>query len=368
MLLPGHATPQGTARYRDRFAARLPGNYRESDRLWISSIGLGTYLGNPTSEVDDHYCEAIVRAAELGANVFDTAVNYRHMRSERAIGRALETLIASGTLDRDEVVLATKGGFLSFDASSPQDASAYFHEKLIAPGLVRPDEVVAGCHVMSPRYLAHQIDVSRANLGVETIDIYYIHNPETQLQEISREEFLRRLKAAFGALEQAVADNKIRVYGTATWNGYRVAPESDEAISLADVLRAAEEAGGSDHHFRAAQLPFNIAMPEALTASTQTVDGRRVPFLQAARESRLMVFASASLLQSRLTQGLPAEIAERLPGFKTDAQRSIQFVRSTPGITCALVGMSRRDHVQENLSTAAVPPLSLADYKKIFQR
>jgi aryl-alcohol dehydrogenase-like predicted oxidoreductase len=233
---------------------------------------------------------------------------------------------------------------------------------------VRPEEVAAGCHVMTPRYLEDQIEVSRRNLGLETLDLYYVHNPETQLTDISREEFFRRLAAAFAALEKAVAQGKIRSYGTATWNAYRVGLGSNEALALGEVLLLAEEVGGKDHHFRAVQLPFNLAMPEALTASTQLSDGAMVPVLQVARAHGLMVFASASLLQSKLSRGLPADIQKWFPGLQTDAQRAIQFVRSTPGITCALVGMSRPEHVEEDLATASVARLTLEDFRAIFTK
>jgi aryl-alcohol dehydrogenase-like predicted oxidoreductase len=238
MLIPGYATPEGTARFRARFEARLPDHCRLSNGLWISSIGLGTYLGDPTAACDQLYRDAVTRAVELGTNHFDTAINYRHQRSERAIGLALTQMIAAGALRRDEVVLATKGGFLTFDADEPDDPSTYFYEKLIRTGLVQPEEVAAGCHVMAPKFLTSQIELSRQNLGVETLDIYYVHNPETQLSAVSRPEFHRRLWAAFEALEKAVAEGKIRVYGTATWNAYRHGPNSREAVSLAEVLRA----------------------------------------------------------------------------------------------------------------------------------
>lgn len=367
MILKGFATPEGTARFRGRFEGSLPGHYRLSHQLCIASIGLGTYLGDPTPEVDDRYGAAVARAAELGTNVFDTAANYRHMRSERAVGRSLARLVSSGSVQRDEVVLATKGGFLAFDGELTQDPAEYFQERLIQSGLLKPEDVVAGCHAMSPRYLASQIDTSRDNLGVETIDIYFLHNPETQLKEVPRKEFLVRLAAAFAALEQAVADGKIGMYGTATWNGYRVPPDSAEALSLQVIYAVAEEVGGKNHHFGAVQLPFNIAMPEALTANTQPAGEKPVPFLHLARERGLMVFASASLLQGQLTQGLPEATRKRLAGLQTDAQRSLQFVRSTPGITCALTGMSRQEHVEENLATASVRPLNLQDYRRLFQ-
>ncbi len=367
MLIPGFATLEGTERFRARFAAQLSGHYRQSQQLWTASVGLGTYLGDPTPEVDARYRAAVIRAAEMGTNVFDTAINYRNMRSERAVAQGFEALLSAGTVQRDEIILATKGGFLAFDDASSQDASDYFREKLIDSGLVRPEEVVAGCHVMSPRYLANQIDLSRANLGVETIDIYYLHNPEIQLKQISREDFRDRLRAAFAALEQAVADGKIRMYGTATWTAYRTPADSSDALSLRMILDVAAEVGGRDHHCRAVQLPFSIAMPEALTANTQAMNGKPVPFLHLAREDGLMVFASATLLQSQLTRGLPEELRQKFPGLGADAQRAIQFVRSAPGITCALVGMSRREHLEEDLATAAVAPLPLKDYRKIFQ-
>jgi aryl-alcohol dehydrogenase-like predicted oxidoreductase len=368
MLIPGYATAEGTERFRRRFEARLPGHLRQACGLWVSSIGLGTYLGEPTQSYDHLYREAVIRAAELGTNVFDSAINYRHQRSERAIGQALAETIAAGTLRRDEVLLATKGGFLTFDTDQPEDPQAYFSETLIRPGLVNPEEVAAGCHVMSPRYLENQIEASRRNLGVETIDVYYVHNPETQLGELSREEFYRRLRAAFEALERAAADGKIRVYATATWNAYRVRPDSPDAISLEQVLCVAQEVGGKNHHFRAIQLPFNLAMPEALASPTQSRNGKQVSVLELARANGLMVFASASLMQSHLCQGLPPEIQESFPGLATDAQRALQFVRSTPGITCALVGMSRLAHVEENLATASIPPLTFDEFRAIFAK
>ena len=368
MLIHGYATPEGTARYRQRFADILPAHYRESKGLWVSSIGLGTYLGDPSDAVDDRYAETAALAAHAGINVFDTAVNYRHMRSERAIGRAVAELTSSGVAKRDEIIVATKGGFLSYDGKEPDDPEAYFQEKLIQRGLAAPEEIVAGCHTLAPRYLAHQIDVSRGNLGIDTIDLYYLHNPETQLREVSHDEFLRRLRLAIDVLEQAVADGKIRMYGAATWNGFRVQPDSQEAISLEEFLRVAREVGAGKHHFAAVQVPFNIAMPEALAANTQTMNGRPAPLLHVARENGLMVFSSASLLQSHLAKGLPAGFQQWIPGFSTDAQRAIQFVRSTPGITCALVGMSSRQHLQENIATASQPPLSLAEYRGMFHK
>jgi aryl-alcohol dehydrogenase-like predicted oxidoreductase len=366
MLTPGYATTAGTERFARRFAM-LSGHFGKFQRLHVSSIGIGTYLGEPTAECDAQYREAMEEALALGVNVIDTAVNYRHQRSERAVAQALKAAMASGAIQRDEVLVATKGGFLSFDGNEPDDPSAYFERTLIDSGIVRPEDVVAGCHVMSPKYLENQIEVSRRNLGLETIDVYYLHNPEMQAEHVAREEFDRRIRAAFATLEKAAGDGRIRLYGTATWNGYRAGFDSREALSLADLLRLAEEVGGQDHHFRAIQLPFNLAMPEALSARTQRLKGKTVPVLHVARAQGMLVFASASLLQRKLAEGLPAETHAWFPGLEKDSQRAIQFVRSTPGISCALVGMSRREHVMENLRTAQTPPLNLDQFRAIFK-
>jgi aryl-alcohol dehydrogenase-like predicted oxidoreductase len=365
-LIQGYATGEGTARFRDRFGDRLPAHFRRAGGLWLSSIGLGTYLGDPTDAHDALYRRALTRAIELGTNVLDTAANYRHQRSERVIGEILSQMIAAGSVQRDEIFVSTKGGFLSFDRDEPPDAGAYFGQKFIETGVVRPDEVAAGCHVMSPAYLENQIETSRRNLGLGTIDLYYVHNPETQFSQVSRADFYRRLKAAFAQLEKAVRDGHIRAYGTATWNAYRAGPQARDSMSLAEVLRTAEEAGGTGRHFRALQLPFNLAMTEALTSSTQNVHATPVPVLQMAQAHGLMVFASASMLQGQLSAGIPDEIRRQFSGLNTDAQRALQFVRSAPGITSALVGMSRVEHVEENMMTARVPPLPFQLFRALF--
>ena len=366
MLIPGHATEEGTERFLQRFGHRLPKHFKSVRGLQLSSIGVGTYLGDPTDGCDRGYTNALTCAMEMGVNVLDSAVNYRHQRSERAIGRALAQMVAGGNVQRDELFLATKGGFLALDGEPPPDPAAYFYQRVIESGLARPEDVVAECHVITPAYLKDQIEVSRKNLGAATIDLYYLHNPETQLSRVDRSEFYDRLRRAFTALEEAVTEGKICSYGTATWNAFRVGRDRGDAVTLLEVLQAAKEAGGAGHHFRAIQLPFNLAMLEALQNRTQAMNTGEVSVLQAAPRLGLMVFASASLLQGQLAEGLPDEIRRKFPGLNTDAQRSIQFVRSTPGVTSALVGMSHIEHVKENLATASVPPLTLEEYRAIF--
>jgi aryl-alcohol dehydrogenase-like predicted oxidoreductase len=243
---------------------------------------------------------------------------------------------------------------------------AYIEETFIKPGVCKWDDFVQSSHCMTPAYLSHQLDQSLRNLKLESIDIYYIHNPESQLAEVSRDEFYKRLRAAFEFLETAVADGKISVYGTATWNGYRAPVDSPEYLSLERVEETAREVAGDSHHFKVVQLPFNLAMTEAFTDANQTLGGRKVTFLEAAAEFGVTVMSSASMLQSRLSSGLPPIVGSSLRGLRTDAQRAIQFTRSTPGIDVALVGMSDVAHVEENMEAAKIPPATAEEYLKLF--
>ena len=367
MAQPGWATAEETANYRKRFEGKIPSeHFRPSQGLWLSSVGIGTYLGNHDAAADDLYRRAVIRSVELGSNVIDSAINYRFQRSERAIGAALKELAAKG-FGRSEIAVATKGGFLPFDGSPPSDVRSYFIETFVKPGIASPSDLAAGCHCMTPAYLLNQLDCSRANLDVDCIDIYYVHNPETQAAAVSREEFKGRLFEAFGALEGAVATGKIRMYGTATWNAYRNAPETKEYLSLCEVVEVARKAGGDGHHFKVIQLPFNLAMLEALTKKNQTVDSEQLSTLEAAQRLGITVMCSASMLQGQLARNLPPFVGEVFTGLETDAQRSLQFVRSTPGVVTALVGMKQLHHVEENLKVAETPPVAWEQYAKLFK-
>ncbi|MFZ0887026.1 MAG: aldo/keto reductase [Candidatus Binataceae bacterium] len=366
-MLKNRATAEATADYARRFSA-LPGNYRTAIGLTVASIGIGTYLGENDAATDRAYQEAVKAALLGGINLVDTAVNYRLQRSERSIGMALAELAAAGKIRREEILVATKGGYLTFDGEVPANPRTWFSEKYLDTGIIEPADLVEGSHCIAPGYIEAMIEISRANLGLETIDIYYLHNPESQLGSVDRSELTARIRRVFELLERKVAEGAIAVYGTATWNGYRVAPDDRSYLSLDEMVRAAQEVGGQDHHFRAIQLPFNLAMPEALSVSNQRIKGGQATVLQAAHSMGVAVCASASLLQGRLTRGLPPVVAEAFSGLKTDAQRALQFVRSTPGIDVALVGMKSAEHVREILETAMVPPAPFDAILKLFRR
>jgi aryl-alcohol dehydrogenase-like predicted oxidoreductase len=363
----GSATADGSLRYAARFQGRsAAGHFREiRGGLVLSSIGIGTYLGEPDDSTDRAYTDAVVTAVESGINVVDSAINYRFQRSERAIGAALKDLFAKG-YSRDEIVLCTKAGFLTPDGEMPADPNSYFSREFLERGIFTADDIAAGCHCMAPGYLSDQLERSRRNLGVATIDVFYLHNPETQLSEVSPEVFRARIREAFLFLESSVASKAIRAYGLATWNSFRDAPEANGYLSLKEMADIARDVAGDDHHFRFVQLPFNIAMPEALTRPNQMIDGKLVPMVQAARALNIALITSAALLQGQLTKNLPPFIRAAL-GLQDNSSLALQFARSVPGLTTALVGMSNVQPVKANTQLVSVEPASREQFLKLFE-
>ena len=361
------AMTDGTARYRARFEDAAKGHFRQARDLWMSSIGIGTYLGEPNEQTDRRYTEAVVRALELGVNVIDTAANYRFQRSERSIGAALSELSGRG-FGRDELVICTKGGYLPFDGAPPPDVRQYVEDNFIETGIASWGDIAGGSHCMRPRYLESQLEQSLRNMNIGCVDVYYVHNPESQLSAVSSEEFWRRLRAAFEFLEQSVAQGKIRNYGVATWNGFRVEPNARGYHSLEQMVETARDIAGDSHHFRFIQLPVNLAMPEALFFRNQEVGDEWMTVSDAANQLGVTVIASGSILQGQIVRGLPEAIRQALGSLATDAQTGIQFVRSAPGVTTALVGMSHVAHVEENLELVRAEPASPADLTDLFEQ
>ncbi len=364
-------TASGTWGYRDRFGGSYGRTYfRRYPPGVCSSIGIGTYLGAPTEVQDARYAEALSSGLEHGINVIDTAINYRCQRSERVIGAVLKET----SIDRASIVLTTKGGFLPFDGSRPENPSAYIQDRFIDTGRVDPATLVRGSHCIAPAYISDQLDQSLSNLGVETIDCYYVHNPETQLLERDRETVSQTLQSTFELLERRRKAGDIRQYGVATWDGFRVPTDHEQYLSLPKLLTIAQEAadrvGVDEHGLTTLQLPFNIHMSDAFSRKnhTYTIDGetRQLSTLEVAHEAGLFVFTSASLGQGELASGIPADVGAQVSG-DTAVQRAINFARSAPGVTCSLVGMGTPDHVPENAAAGTFDPLGASAFDAVFE-
>jgi aryl-alcohol dehydrogenase-like predicted oxidoreductase len=363
------ATAEGTAGYAGRFAGKTAqSHFRKLGDLTVGSIGIGTYLGLHADEVDLAYEQALTTALRLGCNHIDTAINYRCMRSEKAIGRALARLFDDGRFSREEIVVATKGGYVPFDGEPPANIRAYIRSAYVEPGLVEEDALVGGCHSIAPRFLEKQITRSLENLRVDTIDLYYLHNPEVHRAVLPRNLFLDRMRRAFAYLEEEVARGRIARYGVSSWEAFRSEPSSPVYLSIEELLGVARKVAGDRNHFAAIQVPFNAAMMEAFALVSQEVGAENVSTIDASQRLGIAVTASAPLLQGRLLKQFPGFLAGGMKDLSSKAEKSLQFVRSVPGIAAVLVGMSREVHVVENLSLARRPPLGEEEFFRLFEQ
>lgn len=351
-MIEGHATPAGTAAYSEAHPAPA-GHYRIAQGLTLSSLGMGSYLGGTAQEARREYGAATHACLRGGVNVLDTAANYRDQASERDLGRGLARFVADGG-DRCGVLVCSKAGFLHGDCDE-RDQDTWFEEEY--GGVLAPTQVLSG-HSLAPAYIAHELERSRRNLGLATLDVLMLHNPEHQLEwGVSEPTFLARVGAAFEVLERACDAGQLRMYGVATWDGLRTPPDQKGHLSLVKLVHEAGQArmraGGraGDHHLRVVQLPVNLAMTEAALRPTQPFRfGAQTP-LECAKELGMVVLASASLAQMRLGS-LPPDYAKAF-GTTSAPDTALQFTRSVPGVTTALVGMGRQAHAAANTSFVA---------------
>jgi aryl-alcohol dehydrogenase-like predicted oxidoreductase len=292
--------------------------------------------------------------------------------SERALGVALARAIREGTATRDQIVVVTKGGLLTPDpelARSAGEARRQLVASYVETGLVPPERLAGGVLCLEPAFLLDQIQRSRNNLRLETLDVWLLEQPELALQAFGEPDFQHLLCRAFEALEQAVSERQIAAYGVCSWDGF-LRPHTDRAhLSLLDLFQWALDVGGADHHLRAIQLPYNLAMAEALRLPSQIgPSGGTAAVLSALRGTGTLVLASAPLVQGRAFGRLPDFVRKCLPGPRGDAQLCLQFARSSPGITSAIVGMREAAHIEQNLALARVPVAAPEAIEALFEQ
>ncbi len=256
-LLPGTlggcATAAGTRRYLERH--QVPG--RDLGPVSVAALGFGGYRLN---EHDAEHRAALVAALRGGVHLIDTAPNYGGGSSETLIGQVVAELVAAGELSRDEVVLVSKVGYVQGPDLEHAKERAASHDGY-------PDTVEFGddlWHCIHPRWIERQITQSLQRLGLETLDVCLLHNPEYYLQDLARrgtlsletarDTFYARVEQAFAHLEQERERGRIATYGVSS--NTLVASASDAtATHLERFLASAERVGATG--FRVVQFPCN---------------------------------------------------------------------------------------------------------------
>ncbi len=363
-MISGFATSEGTKKF-----AKLSGvnqaNFKEFENLTLSNVGIGTYLGDADSITDELVTNAVKQSILSGINVVDTAINYRSQKAERSVGKAVSELIKEEKISRDQIFLSTKNGYVTNDADVQLGFWEYVKEEYTKKGILKEGDVTSGYHCMTPTYLSDQLERSLKNLGLECIDLMYLHNAvEGQIKDVSKEKFLENLKDVFELYEQKRDEGKIKFYGMATWECFRVPKDNPQYLSFEDTVNMAKKIGGENHGFRFIQLPFNLHYDQALLGKNQSLGTNNVSVLEAAVKLGIGVFTSVPLMQGRLlAPGAMPDFGDLKPSL-----RALQFVRSTPGVLAPLVGQKSSDHVSENLEIMKIPPMSEDEFLTLVKK
>jgi aryl-alcohol dehydrogenase-like predicted oxidoreductase len=366
IYIKGFASSEGTKKFRDiaikKGKAYL--HFKEFDDLILSSIGMGTYLGDLSKEDDTDIENALYESVKSHAiNVIDSAINYRAMKSEKSIGRSITRLVNDGIISRDEIFVSTKNGYITNDGDYPMlDVWEYIQRMYISTGIIKAEDISSGYNVLKPAYIEKCIERSRFNLKLDTIDLVYVHNAfESWHQDVTKDKFFDMLSKVFEIYEKFRSENKIRYYGMATWTCFRVSEENKEYLSLAEVYNIAKSIGGIDHGFRFIQLPYNLAYSEALFLKNQNVGNeKKLTILEAAKRLKIGVFSSVPLLQGKLIQ---TKIPDYSEGLTDPIMKLVQIIRSSPSIIAPLIGQKKMDHVNNNNKISEVRPLSEEEFK-----
>ena len=363
-MISGYATSEGTKNFSKNSQVNLD-NFKIFENLHLSNVGIGTYLGNPDSQTDELVKNAVKQSILSGVNVIDTAINYRAQKAERSVGKAIAELIQEEKITRNQVFVSSKNGYVTNDADIQEDFMQYVMRELGKPGIVKEGDITSGYHCMTTAYLSDQLDRSLKNLDLECIDLMYLHNGiEGQIKDISKDEFLEKLKSVFELYEQKRDEGKIKFYGMATWECFRVQDNDPQHLSLEDIVQMAKKIGGDNHGFKFIQLPYNMNYDQALLGKNQIIGNKPVSILESAVTLGIGVFTSVPFMQGRLlSPGVMPEFSDLKSSL-----RALQFIRSSPGVLAPLVGQKSAEHVSENLEIMKIPPLSNEDFVALVKK
>ncbi|MGD9124296.1 MAG: aldo/keto reductase [Desulfarculaceae bacterium] len=286
--------------------------------LTVSQAGFGGY--RITAQVEEHG-RALKKALASGINIIDTSSNYTDGESEALMGRVLTELTADHSLDRAQVVVVTKAGYL-------QGQNLLQSRKRRARGQPYAEVVPYGQgleHCIHPEFLSDQLEQSLGRLNLEAVDVFLLHNPEYYLawahnQDIAapqaEAEYYRRLQQAFCHLEKEADKGRIRFYGVSS-NTFPIAGSQPDFTSLEKLWDMAQ-ALSPDHRFRVIQLPLNLLESGAVLEKNQS---QGLSVLEFARQKSLGVLINRPL-NAISGQGLTrlAAIAAGRPPSKTKVQ------------------------------------------------
>ncbi|WP_020519321.1 aldo/keto reductase [Catelliglobosispora koreensis] len=293
-----------------------------------SVIGLGTWqLGADWGVVDEDDAMGILKSSVAsGVSFIDTADVYGDGRSERIIGAFLRGMEPSS---REKIVVATKMG-----RRGPQNPAEFTLDNFRA-----------------------WTDRSRANLGVDTLDLVQLHCPPTAVFHLDR---------TFDDLDVLVAEDRVKAYGVSveTCDEALAAIARPGVVSVQIILNA----------FR--RKPLELVLPAAKEAGVGII--ARVPLasgLLSGRYDRNTVFPgndhrtynrhgemfdvgeTFSGVDYETGLDAAADFRSLAPEGMTPAHTALRWVIQQPGVTCVIPGARNIEQAEGNAAAAAGPDL-----------
>jgi len=135
-------------------------------------------MGDPDDITDFELYNAIKTSVlSCGVNHIDTAPNYRYMKSEKTVGKALTVLENKYDIKRDQLFVTSKGGYVPENAEELISRREMMDKMINEVGVPEDSFVQESGHCLDPKFLEYQLDESLNRLNLETLDVYYLHNP-----------------------------------------------------------------------------------------------------------------------------------------------------------------------------------------------
>ncbi len=371
-MFKGYATKEGTKKFAEKFENSSDDFYNKCENLIVSSVGVGSFAPEAYREENYIYSfkDSIKEAIKLGCNFIDTAINYRYQESEREIGAAISELIDENVITREEIVVSSKGGFIPLDFPFPENPYKWIEEHMIGKKLAKKEEIELDQHCISPKFVEWSLEQSRKNLGLETIDIYYLHNPEMQLGNMRYKKLLETIEDNFEMFEKKVKEGAIKHYGIASWNGLLYEDTNIEYLSLLDIYKIAKKVGGKNNHFKFVQIPYNLAKPHAYSYTNQKLEDELFYSLfQATKKLGINVVTSSAFLRMNLFKRPFSQKVRGLLGEEamSDLHRALQFSRSNEFVTSALFSTKDIEHMRHDMEIITIKKAKPEYYSQIFK-
>lgn len=270
-MIKSKASSEATKNFSKKYPQILYNSFGRTG-FTVSACGFGSYRVD--YRVQEHF-RALEYAISKGINLIDTSANYSDGGSEILIGNVLTSLINSGKLKREEIVIVSKGGYIQ--------GQNYAHAKKLKDEGKPYKEVTEYAenlwHSINPDFLKDQITASLDRMKLETIDVYLLHNPEyfldspmakdLDLDEL-RHEYYNRIKKAFEYLEAEVESGRITYYGISS-NSFVKTNDDQIFTSLESCHKTAGEIK-EKNSFAVIQFPFNLIEKGAVSNLNQRAE------------------------------------------------------------------------------------------------